>query len=631
MGTWVISDGCTIDEHSIEHNVINGGKSIHLRPKCWALLIALLDARKHNRILSYENIGEVLWLNDGGWDEARKSSLKKVLDEIRSAIGSDSIGNTYGTGYFLTYDIREVLAPHIDKSEYYEKLWLNHHKGTVRDHVATGNVRELIDFFVLPSITTQNGNIIESPFSDPHFSKFLMAGSGFGKSTLLDILLLCNVVDELVDSESQALSINSKAKIQDYRRLRESLFGVSDVRMVPVFIHSDRANTKTYSSVLELAEANEIDCFKSMVEEANHTGSLLFLIDSIDEVESDNLVYYLESIKKMLSDYPKANVVFASRFLGKKSLPFEYDLLHIKELSIEAIQKITFSMLSQSEANKVLERLSNNSYLCLLVKNPFMLMTILETKGDRLVHHLLESIVNAIIDRRWDKHHYDISSEDIKLLLGFLACKFVFENKNDADISEIRQCFIKAGDNLKLHGVSYDVPSQNIEYFLKTLSSQSGILNIVNQHHVEKYLFQDTLVMCWLAANYINKIINESSEIHDRDGMSGIWANIYWLDNFLRTISSKETYLSVSAVNVLVMTLVMSSEINGQDIQKSLLYFLVCRDATSLNEQEQLNICTGYRDIINNFFGENDITNRSSSDSLKLVHKMLDIHTRRME
>ena len=207
----------------------------------------------------------------------------------------------------------------------------------------------------------------------------------------------------------------------------------------------------------------------------------------------------------------------------------------------------------------------------------------------------------------------------------------MFENKNDADISEIRQCFIKAGDNLKLHGVSYDVPSQNIEYFLKTLSSQSGILNIVNQHHVEKYLFQDTLVMCWLAANYINKIINESSEIHDRDGMSGIWANIYWLDNFLRTISSRETYLSVSAVNVLVMTLVMSSEINGQDIQKSLLYFLVCRDATSLNEQEQLNICTGYRDIINNFFGENDITNRSSSDSLKLIHKMLDIHTSRTE
>lgn len=631
MGVWVLSNGCTIDENSIEHIVIKGGKPIHLRPQCWALLIALLNAKKHNRTLSYENIGDVLWFCEGGWDEGRKSSLKKVLDGIRSAIGSDSIGNIYGTGYYLTYDIREMLVPHIDRSEYYEKLWHNHYKGTVRDHVATGNVRELIDFFVLPSITTQSGEIVESPFSDSHFSKFLMAGSGFGKSTLLDILLLCNVVDELMNSESKALSTNSKIKIQEYGSLRESLFGASSVRMFPVFIHSDRANTNSYSSVLELAEAHDIECFNSIVNEANHTGTLLFLIDSIDEVESDNLVYYLEAIQKLLSDYPKANVVFASRFLGKKTMPFEYDLLHIKELNIEDIQKITTSMLSQNEADRLLKRLDNNSYLRSLVKNPFMLMTILETKGDRIVHNLLESIVNAIIDRRWDKHHYDISSEDIKLLLGFLACNFVFENKKYADISEIRQCFIKAGDNLKLHGVSYDVPSQNIEYFLKTLSSQSGILNIINQHHVEKYLFQDTLVMCWLAANYINKIMNESEEIHDREGISGIWANIYWLDSFLRTISSKETHLSASAVNVLVLTLVMSSENNGQDIQKSILYFLICRDATSLNEQEQLNICTGYRDIISNSFGENDITNRSSSDSLKLINKMLNFHITQME
>ena len=137
--------------------------------------------------------------------------------------------------------------------------------------------------------------------------------------------------------------------------------------------------------------------------------------------------------------------------------------------------------------------------------------------------------------------------------------------------------------------------------------------------------------MCWLAANYINKIINESSEIHDRDGIRGLWANIYWIDNFLRSISSKDTYLSNSAVNVLVMTLVMSSETNGQDIQKSLLYFLVCRDATSLNVQEQLNIYAGYRDIVNNSFGENDITNRPKSESVRLINKMLDAHAKQTE
>ena len=334
MSIWMISDGCTIDESSIEHNIIKEGKAIHLRRQCWTLLIELLRAKKHNRVLSFENIGDVLWHNDGGWDEARKKSLKKILDEIRSAIGSDCIGNTYGTGYYLTYSIREVLVPHIDKREYYEKLWRNHCKGTLRDHVATGNVRELIDFFVLPSIALPSGTVVEAPFSDVIFSKLLMAGSGLGKSTLLDVLLLCSVVDALIDSESSALSSNSKDKINEYNHLRECLFGVSSKRMFPVFIHSDKANSSSYASVLELAEAQETDCFITMVDEAHHSGALLFLIDSIDEVEADKLGYYLESIKKMLSDYPKASVVFASRFLGKKSLPLSSSLTDTSAFSI---------------------------------------------------------------------------------------------------------------------------------------------------------------------------------------------------------------------------------------------------------------------------------------------------------
>lgn len=527
-------------------------------------------------------------------------------------------------------DTKVLCASIQNKREYCEKLWINHHKGIVRDHVATGNVRELIDFFVIPSITTASGKVVSMPFEGSKFSKFLMAGSGFGKSTLLDMLLLCNVAKKLFELRSSVLSSNSKNKIGEYNEISESLFGSSTSFWFPVFIHSDEANYQSYSSVLELAEANEVVGFESMVNEANRSGTLLFLIDSIDEVESDKINLYLNSINKMLSFYPNASIVFASRFLGKKTLPFDYELLHIRKLKMADIQKITFSMLSQNEANKLIAKLNRNTYMCSLAENPFMLMTILETKGDRLLHHLLESIVNAIIDRRWEKHHYDISSEDIKLLLGFLACKFVFENRKYADISEIRQCFLKAGDNLKLYGVSYDVPRQNIEYFLKTLSSQSGILNIVNQYHVEKYLFQDDLVMCWLAANYIIKIINESSEIHDREGLGGIWANIYWLDSFLRSISSKESFLSILAVNVLIMTLVMSSETNGQDIQKSVLYFLICRDATSLDEQEQLNIISGYRDLVNNSFGENDITNRSNSESLKLINKMLDAHRNQM-
>jgi hypothetical protein len=591
----------------------------------WNLLIALLEAKKHDRILTYENIGEALWHNDGGWDDARKVSLKEALKSVRRVIGSDSIDSTPKVGYYLTGEISELLVPSVDRKEYFEILWQNHHRGYIRDRVATGNVRELIDFFALPTIITANKETVSAPFSKPGFSKFLKAGSGFGKTTLLDMLLLCNVVTALFDSDPDVLTDNTKEKIEEYEKIRESLFGVSKVQMLPVYIHSDMANSRSYSSALELAEAGEIACFRELVDEAGRNGTLLFLIDSIDEVESDRLVAFLNAIKEMLSDYPKASVVFASRSLGKKSLPFEYDELYIKELTPEYIEKITYSiLLSENEVNKLLERLKSNKYLRSLAKNPFMLTTILEIKNDNYVHQMLESIVNAIIYKRWDKHNYDITDENIKLLLGFLACKFVFENRAEADISEIRQCFIKAGDNMKLHGVSYDVPSQNIEYFLKTLSCQSGILNIVNRDHVEKYVFQDELVMCWLAANYIDEIIDESTEIHYRDGMADVWANVHWIDNFLQSLSSKELYLSSQAVNVLVMTLAMRNE-KGFSIQKSILYFLICRDATSLDKRERLNIHIGYRNIVKNVFGVNDITNHPNSDAFKLIYRMLNL------
>ena len=513
-----------------------------------------------------------------------------------------------------------------DRTNYYEKLWSHHCKGDIRDMDGTGSVRELVDFFVVPSIAKQDKKIVSEPFSDRRFSKVIMAGSGFGKSTLLDVLLLCNVVDTLDESGSAVLSRNSKDKINIYRSHRKALFGETGIHLFPVFIHSERANKSTYVKALELAEEYDADNFAEMVADAHRAGRLLFLIDSIDEVESDKIGGYLRALNSMLSDYPRANVVCASRFLGKKTLPFECDLLEIKELNHESIDSITFSILSSSVAAKVLDRINSNPYLLSLAKNPFMLLTILETKGDRQVHHLLESIVNAIIDRRWDKYQYDISSEDIKLLLGFLACKFIFDNKSSADLTEIRQCFAKAEDNLKLNGVSYEVPNTNIEYFLRTLSCQSGILNMINQHHVEKYLFQDNLIMCWLAAHYINKIMLQASDVHQWDGLGGIWANIHWIDNFLRTFSSKELALSSDAVNTLVMTLVMISETSGPVIQKSILYYLICRDATSLDEQEQRHICAGYRDIVSNSFGENDITNRSNSDSVKLINKMQSYH-----
>jgi hypothetical protein len=72
------------------------------------------------------------------------------------------------------------------------------------------------------------------------------------------------------------------------------------------------------------------------------------------------------------------------------------------------------------------------------------------------------------------------------------------------------------------------------------------------------------------------------------------------------------------------MTLAMRNE-KGFSIQKSILYFLICRDATSLDKRERLNIHIGYRNIVKNVFGVNDITNHPNSDAFKLIYRMLNL------
>lgn len=624
MECYIFAENCRVDVSSAYHFVVKNEKETYLRPQCWLFLVALINAKKHERVLTYEIIGEKLWSEDGGWDEGRKVALKEIVKEIRNVIGSNEVEIVRGVGYILKNPVREVHEDFVNsKTLYFERLWSNHYKGRIRDFNSTARIRELIDYFVLPTITDIEDQIIEKPFAGNNVRCLLMAGSGFGKSTLLDIVLLCNVLNTLSDANSCMLSDNTREKKSTYDMINKFLFGTTPGRMFPVYIQSELANECKYESVLELAEGHDVECFTQLVDEANSTGSLLFLIDSIDEVEADYLGGYLTSIEKMLTVYPNAKVIYASRFLGKKSLPFRYRLLYIKELGEFEVKRITYARLPEVEANAFVERVQENKYLDSLTKNPFMLMTILEIKGNHQLHHLLKSIVTAIIDCRWQKHRYGILSEDIKLLLGFLACKFVFGNKEKADIVEIRQCFLNAGENLRLHGVSYDVPTQNIEYFLKTLSSQSGILNIYNTNHIEEYVFQDRLVMCWLAANYICKVIDESKEIHDREGIEGILENIFWLNKFLNSFSSRNMLMSESSTNTLVMLLVMISDAYGPDIQISILYYLICRDALEVDKNEKRNIRNAYSDILRNSFGENDITNTPESKSYILIQQMI--------
>lgn len=508
---------------------------------------------------------------------------------------------------------------------YYEALWKNFYRGIVRDQVTTAT-RELIDFYVLPEIISVNGTHLENPLSDLTNSIYVTAGSGFGKTTLLHIALLVSIIDTLIAEHSGVISANSLSKASEYRAIRYSLFGDTLRQYFPVFIHSSSANNTNYGSILDLAEAHTVAHFKDMVDSAHNAGTLLLMIDSLDEVENGKKMdSFIKGVNKLLAkEYPRARVIFTSRFLGRMQLPFECKTIHVAELNDEAIQKITKAVLSHRSAAEVLELLTglkSNKYLTSLARNPFMLLTMLEEKKDRHLHQILESIVNAIIERRWDAINRDISAENIKMLLGYLACNFVFGNLSYVLRTDIEKAFYKAEESLRHYKIDINIPSENMDRFLRVLSCQSGILNITYQHHVEKFVFQDNLVMCWLAAHYVSRILIDAIDagIEDRNNEASLWSNAIWLDKFIRSFTHKRCNLSADGVSTLVISLVTCSKNSGEVLQESILYYFLFKDAVSLSATEKNNIAEGYQAIIDNTFGENDIANHPESDGRRLI------------
>ena len=112
MSIWAISSTCIVDEDNPCSVVINGDY-VDLRPQCWSLLLALIEAKKNDRILTFELIGEAIWPSSGGWDSARKGLLDGILGELRRVIGKELIHNKSKVGYYLANEIIEIKSSYI--------------------------------------------------------------------------------------------------------------------------------------------------------------------------------------------------------------------------------------------------------------------------------------------------------------------------------------------------------------------------------------------------------------------------------------------------------------------------------------------------------------------------------------
>ena len=628
MSIWHLNE--TYSFNDVNNCICSESTSTEISGYTLDFLRFLIKQNLMQHIPSDDEIIDAVWFpkNDKGYDYTNISTL---AGNIRKAMGNNTDAIIRSNGKFcINYDIGAAV--------YYKDIWEKHIRGSYNP---TSNFKDLIEYYVLPSQFTQGPEEKKTYFSDSKYRKLITAGSGFGKSSLLHIMLMCCLTKK---KESGLFLHGIDKTLKDkYNDFYTALFGSNGKSPFPVFIDSNNVNSKDYSTLLDLADGNQaiksnslftgeekqLDIFESMVNNAYAQGELLFLIDSIDEVNHSKLQDYLLFLEKELTQkYPDARAVIASRPLGDTELCFINDTVELNKLSSEDIKTLVeLSITDTKKASELYQHIQNDSLLYRLAENPFMLNVIIgHTPSDVKTWLYLEPIVNATVNRRWLKNNFDsniktIFNKNVVLLMfGKLACNTIFCDAGNRRITEDKIkasfCAAAAENNLK-------VQNEDIDNYLPVLSSQSGIIEAVTNNYVEEYVFQDELVRCWLAAYYIKHKF-DNNYFRGKSGFDRYnnRRNAYILDECITQMYNKELPLSENAVDVLIMLLVMYDENNNSFVETSILYYLITRDALSIDSSERAAIRAGYEKLIGNTFGVNSITNLKEGESAQLINRI---------
>lgn len=89
MSIWLLTDSCTVDDNSREHCIIKNEQPIPIRNQAWTLLLALIEAKQNQEILTYASLSKKLWPNSDDLiiDKYVRDTMRKIRDCIESILG----------------------------------------------------------------------------------------------------------------------------------------------------------------------------------------------------------------------------------------------------------------------------------------------------------------------------------------------------------------------------------------------------------------------------------------------------------------------------------------------------------------------------------------------------------------
>ena len=394
-------------------------------------------------------------------DEENLSVGEKICILIAySLIGAKVDEEKVGKGSPIRKSVplkQAFLQNYLDKAfkadsldDYYIHLWNDFHIIKPRDD-DDSILFELTRIYILPhivyedSIALRNRNITktEMPLEQPFQAQrtFLQAGSGYGKSTLLQSVLISCIVEYIYEKHDALMSETEKEAYRagEYKKIHTHFFGECTFDKIPILIKAKNFHDEK-DKIMSLTEEFEKLPQRKIEKNAQR---LLFLIDSLDEVKDELVLPFKEQLTDMVQQFDQSQFIITSRYSGRDISMgnlkyFRLDAFRPEDIK-DYVSRLQF--LTEERKKQFIDFALGNSYAFMLAQNPFMLFEMLyaDDNGYYTLVSCLEKITDAIIRKRFVKPDEESKKGFIMACLSYLAYDMALFEKCDSKKTRVEK------------------------------------------------------------------------------------------------------------------------------------------------------------------------------------------------
>lgn len=590
-----------------------------------------------NTVACMSCLAAIIWTEMDPLDQKESNIVRNLQQRLKFEISGYIISNNLGSG---------TAIPNVTPTPYFLRLWQAFFPVSARDS-GKSNDRNLLEIFTPPVISSSRPALwdtssepeIIKPLSNQQFAKVLIGSSGYGKTTTMKAVTLSYIAHSLFDEMGEEFISLETLEFADCikKALSED---VSPKECFPVFIEAASVNKRQYADILDLAVGQAVPDFRTLVNQAIYSDSLLLLVDALDEIqEKDRKDTFLRKLKEFQAKHPSVSVFMTSRYLDTLVYDPEYTPLYILPFDEKRIQQLLQTLSSDTvKFEKIWNRINTNPYLKEIYSNPYMMSHASVKSLDRQYpHDLLEDILNQIILRReqyFSGFNYrgadrDALFVDLILLLSYTALDMVRKNATRLLKQDLERNFVACFNDLRdkekydylYHEFFTGVTETSVRNFAKAMSCQSGILTLEEEDGREYFVFQEKSTFLYLAGKALAdqcKRCMEPTTAFDEPTVSSLMLiaeqmgdQVSHQTKLLRTGS----HLTENQAGT-IMAAVCSAKDNGQrsqnlnKYQKALIQYLLVKGVLTSDEETRKSIKHVLVDILFDSFGKNPLAHR---------------------